>query len=170
MYVCMRTPSFDRKAFTAICSINRPSQKEELEDVHVVKSKTQLTEEDLELIEAAKETSDRLHVDEVHEVAAALRTTDKQVFTGIHIAAGVGFADVCGEVAAICTAVSHGAREFEAIVAIWGDGKGAYRLLTPCGRCREIISDFNPDTWVIVGSLDHPYKVKVSDLLPLKNP
>ena len=57
-----------------------------------------------------------------------------------------------------------------AIVAIWGDGKGAYRLLSPCGRCREIISDFNPDTWVIVGSLDHPYKVKVSDLLPLKNP
>jgi len=143
---------------------------EAMEDVYAVKSKTHLSKEDFELIEAAKATADRLHMDEVHEVAAALRTTDKQVFTGIHIEAGVGFADVCGEVAAICTAVSHGSRDYEAIVAIWGDGKGAYRLLSPCGRCREIISDFNQDTWVIVGSLDHPYKVKVSDLLPLKNP
>jgi len=133
-----------------------------------LESKTELIKEDLELIEAAKEAADRLHVDHVHEVAAALRTKDKKVFTGIHIEASVGFADVCGEVAAICTAVSQGYRDFEAIVAIWGDGKGTYELLSPCGRCREVISDFNKDMWVIVGSLEHPYKVKVSDLLPLK--
>ena len=133
-----------------------------------MKSKTDLSEEDFKLIEAAKEAADRLHVDDLHEVAAALRTKDKKVFTGIHIEASVGFADVCGEVAAICTAVSHGYRDFEAIVAIWADGKGTYTLLSPCGRCRELISDFNKDTWVIVGSLEHPYKLKVSDLLPLK--
>jgi len=133
-----------------------------------LESKTELSNEDLELIEAAKEAADRLHVDDVHEVAAALRTKDKKVFTGIHIEASVGFADVCGEVAAICTAVSQGYRDFEAIVAIWGDGKGTYELLSPCGRCREVISDFNKNTWVIVGSLKRPYKVKVSDLLPLK--
>jgi len=133
-----------------------------------LQSKTELSKEDFELIEAAKEAADRLHVDDFHEVAAALRTKDKRIFTGIHIEASVGYADVCGEVAAICTAVSHGCRDFETIVAIWGDGKGTYELLSPCGRCREIISDFNKDTRVIVGSLDHPYKVRVSDLLPLK--
>ena len=133
-----------------------------------MQSKTELSKEDFELIEAAKEAADRLHVDDFHEVAAALRTKDKRIFTGIHIEASVGYADVCGEVAAICTAVSHGCRDFETIVAIWGDGKGTYELLSPCGRCREIISDFNKDTRVIVGSLDHPYKVRVSDLLPLK--
>ena len=133
-----------------------------------MESKTELNEEDHKLVEAAKETADRLHVDDVHEVAAALRTKDKKLFTGIHIDANVGFADVCGEVAAICTAVSHGHRDFEAIVAVWGDGKGSYRLLSPCGRCREITSDFNRDMWVIVGSLEHPYKVRISDLLPLK--
>lgn len=134
-----------------------------------LKSKTELSGEDHELIQAAKEAADRLHVDDTHEVAAALRTTDKKIFTGIHIEANVGFADVCGEVAAICTAVSHGCRDFEAIVALWGNGKGTYTLLSPCGRCRELISDFNMETWVIVGSLNHPYKVKVSDLLPLKS-
>ena len=133
-----------------------------------MESKTELSKIDHELIKAAKEAADRLHVDNFHEVAAAVRTTEKKVFTGIHIEANVGFADVCGEVAAICTAISHGYRNFEAIVAIWGDGKGTYKLLSPCGRCREIISDFNEDMWVIVGSLEHPYKVKIADLLPLK--
>jgi cytidine deaminase len=134
-----------------------------------LKLKTELSGEDHELIQAAKEAADRLHVDDIHEVAAALRTTDKKIFTGIHIEANVGFADVCGEVAAICNAVSHGCRDFKAIVALWGDGKGTYTLLSPCGRCRELISDFNMETWVIVGSLNHPYKVRVSDLLPLKS-
>jgi cytidine deaminase len=133
-----------------------------------LESKKRLSREDFELVEAAKEAADRLHVDDFHEVAAAVRTKDKRVFTGIHIEASVGYADVCGEIAAICTAISHGYRDFEVIVAIWGDGKGAYKLLSPCGRCREVISDFNKDTWVIVGSLEHPFKVRVSDLLPLK--
>ena len=131
-------------------------------------SKIELSEEDDRLIELAKETADRLHVDKVHEVAAAVRTKNKKVITGIHIESSVGYADVCGEVATICTAVSHGQRDFEAIAAIWSDGKGDYALLSPCGRCREVISDFSKDIWVIVGSLDQPFKVKVGDLLPLK--
>ena len=36
-------------------------------------TRTKLSEEDLELIEATKETSDRLHLEDVHEVATALR-------------------------------------------------------------------------------------------------
>jgi cytidine deaminase len=138
------------------------------EEAQLLTPKTKLDKEDLELIQAAKKTADRLHLDGIHEVAAALRTKSRIVFTGIHTNASVGFADICGEVAAICVAVSNGHRDFESIVAIWGDGKGSYRLLSPCGRCRELISDFNEDTWVIVGTLVQPYKVKISDLLPLK--
>ena len=133
-----------------------------------VNLKSALIAEDFELIEAAKETANRLHLDDIHEVAAALRTEEKKIFTGIHINANVGFADVCGEISAICHALAHGNRVFETIVAVWGDGNGKYELLSPCGRCRELISDFNEDTWVIVGSLDNPFKLKVSDLLPLK--
>lgn len=131
-------------------------------------SRTELNKEDFDLIQAAKETADRLHVDDIHTVAAALRTKDKKVFTGIHTNASCGFADVCGEVAALCHALAHGYRDFEAIVAVWGDGKGTYELLSPCGRCRQLISDFGGNIWIIVGSLEHPYKVTVADLLPLK--
>ncbi|MGD0803218.1 MAG: cytidine deaminase [Candidatus Bathyarchaeia archaeon] len=130
--------------------------------------KSKLSDEDTKLIQVAKETADKLHLDGIHEVASALRTRKKQIFTGIHTNANVGFADVCGEVAAMCHALAHGEREYEAIVAVWGDGRGKYELLSPCGRCRELISDFSKDTFVIVGSLDEPYKVKISDLLPLK--
>ena len=132
-------------------------------------SRTELNEEDFDLIRAAKETADRLHLDDIHAVAAALRTKDKKVFTGIHTNASCGFADVCGEVAALCHALAHGYRNFETVVAVWGDGKGNYELMSPCGRCRQLISDFDSNIWIIVGSLEQPYKVTVADLLPLKS-
>lgn len=130
--------------------------------------KTALTPEDHELIRAARETLDHLYLEDRHEVSAALRTKKGNIYAGIHIEAKVGFADVCGEVAAICHAVAHGERDFDAIVAMWR-GKKGYEIPSPCGRCREVISDFGADTWVIIGTPESPYKVRVSELLPLKN-
>lgn len=128
----------------------------------------QLDHKDLELIEHAKETRRRLYRAGRYEVAAALRTGSGEVFTGIHIEANVGFADVCGEVSAICHAVAHGHSDLDTIVALGGDGPDRIYLMPPCGRCREVISDMNPEAWVIVGSLAQPYKVRVSELLPMK--
>ncbi len=129
----------------------------------------ELAESDYELIEQAKQIADDLHVDDLHEVASALRTASGDVFGGIHIEASVGFADVCGEVAALCNMVNGGQRELETIVAIYGDGQGNHWLLAPCGRCRELISDFNREAMVIVGTLDAPQKVSVAELLPMKD-
>ena len=123
---------------------------------------------DQELIEHAKEALFRLYVKGRHEVASALRTASGQVFTGMHIEAAVGFADVCGEVAAICHAVAHGCRDVDTIVALTGDGAEAVQLMAPCGRCREVISDFNRNAWVIVGTVERPYKMRITELLPLK--
>src|ERR1051325_9583877 len=103
----------------------------------------ELTAAHQELIQTAKITADRLHVDKIHEVAAALRTTSGELFFGIHIEASVGYADVCGEVAALCNMVASGRRDLDVIVAVTGNGRGKYELLAPCGRCRELISDFN---------------------------
>ena len=130
----------------------------------------ELTHDDEELIRGAKSTADALHLDGIHEVAAALRTASGAVFTGIHIEASVGYADVCGEVAALCNMVSAGSRDLHSIVAVSGNGRGAYELLAPCGRCRELISDFSSEAWVIVGTLERPYKVRIRELMPLKLP
>jgi cytidine deaminase len=123
---------------------------------------------DRELIDHAKEALLRLYMKGRHEVAAAVRTASGEVFAGIHIEAAVGFADVCGEIAAICHAVAHGCRDVDTIVALTGDESGEVQLMAPCGRCREVISDFNKNAWVIVGTVDRPYKMRAAELLPLK--
>lgn len=130
--------------------------------------RTELDATDLELIEHAKEARERLYIKGKHEVAAALRTASGEVFTGIHIEAAVGFADICGEIAAICHSVAHGCRDIDTIVALTGDRPEEIQLMVPCGRCREMISDFNRNAWVIVGAVDQPYKVRIAELLPLK--
>lgn len=127
-----------------------------------------LSQEDRELVEGAKATADRLYLRDLHEVAASLRTASGTIYSGIHIEASVGFADVCGEVAAICNMVSSGEREIEAIVAVHSDGNGNYRILSPCGRCRELISDFSMEASVIVGPIEQPETVAISELLPRK--
>jgi cytidine deaminase len=132
-------------------------------------NREKLSVKDVELIDKAVETADQLYLKDVHEVAASLRTQAGLVFSGIHIEADVGFADICGEVAAICHAVAHGHRDINTIVAVYRDDVGRTEILPPCGRCREVISDLNPHCWVIVGTLDDPFKVDVAELLPLKS-
>ena len=137
-----------------------------------------LNEKDLEVLEQARAASDRLYLQGIQEVGAALRTTSGQIFSGIHFETSTGFANICGEIAAICCMVAAGQRELETIAAVARDPQGEHYLLPPCGRCREVISDFNPQAWVIVTSLgDHwdasaitsPVKVRIGDLLPLKS-
>jgi len=137
-----------------------------------------LNEQDLEVLEQARLASERLYLQGIQEVGAALRTTSGQFFSGIHFETSTGFANVCGEIAAICCMVAAGQRDLETIAAVWRDPNGEHYLLPPCGRCREVISDFNPRAWVIVTSLaDHwdasaiasPAKVRIGELLPLKS-
>ena len=131
--------------------------------------RTKLTLKDQALITAVRETFDRLYIKDRHEVAAALRTRGGDIYTGIHFEASVGFADVCGEVSAICHALAHGERDYEAIVAMWRTEEGVFELPSPCGRCCELISDFGKDTWFIMGTPKHPFKLRIGELLPLKN-
>jgi cytidine deaminase len=139
---------------------------------------TELSEQDGEVLRQAIEASNRLYVEGIQEVGAALRTRTGHVFSGIHFETSTGFANVCGEIAAICGMVSAGHRDLDAIAAVWRDSKGEHYLLPPCGRCREVISDFNPYAWVIVTTMpdhwdvtaiDRPAKVRIADLLPLKS-
>lgn len=122
---------------------------------------------DCELIEVARRTADTLYLENVHKVASAVRTRTGHVFAGINIATRMPFADVCGEVAALSAMVGAGHRDPGIIVAVRRK-LDVHDLMPPCGRCRELISDFDLDTWVIIGTLEQPRKVRVSELLPCK--
>jgi cytidine deaminase len=127
-----------------------------------------LDAQDRDLIEKARRTAEALLVVDRHEVAAAVRTGSGKVFTGINIQTGESFANVCGEVAAVCCMVAGGSVDLDTIVAVRVNGRGESKILSPCGRCREIIHDFNPRAWVIVGAIGAERKVPISDLLPMK--
>ena len=139
---------------------------------------TPLSEQDADVLRRAISASDHLYVKGIQEVGAAVRTGSGKVFSGIHFETSTGFANVCGEIAAICCMVSAGHRDLETIAAVWRDSNGQHYLLPPCGRCREVISDFQPAAWVIVttmpehwdaAAIDRPGKVRIADLLPLKS-
>jgi len=64
------------------------------------------------------------------------------------------------------TAKSAGEREFDTIVAVLGDAPN--HLLPPCGNCRQMLLDYNPEIKVILNDENlNVVKVAISDLLPL---
>jgi len=139
---------------------------------------SELSEQDTAVLRGAVEAADRLYVRGIQEVAAAVCTTSGALFSAIHFETSTGFATVCGEVAAICCMVAAGYRDLATIAAVWRDPDGNHFLLPPCGRCREVISDFNATAWVIittahnhwdVGAIQQPAKVRIAELLPLKS-
>jgi cytidine deaminase len=139
---------------------------------------TELSEADRALLQHAIDAADRLYVHGIQEVGAAVRTSSGQIFAGIHFETATGFANVCGEVAALCCMVAAGHRDLETVAAVWRDPAGKHYLLPPCGRCREVISDFNPQAWVIMttisdhwdaAAIEQPVKVCVADLLPRRS-
>jgi cytidine deaminase len=132
----------------------------------------------MDVVRQAIAASDRLYVQGLQEVAAAVRTTTGHIFSAIHFETAASFATVCGEIAALCCMVAAGHRDLALIVAVWRDSQGRHFVLPPCGRCREVISDFNPDAEVIVTTLpnhwdvaaiDHLAKVPIAGLLPLRS-
>jgi len=138
---------------------------------------TELNEQDVELLKIAIEASNRLYVKGIQEVGAAVRTAAGNTFSGIHFETAGGFANICGEITAICCMVSAGHRDLDTVAAVWRSPEGSHYPLPPCGRCREVISDFNPNAWVIVttiqnhwdiNAIDNLGKVRITDLLPLK--
>jgi cytidine deaminase len=97
------------------------------------------------------------------DVAAALITTAGHVFTGVCLdtECGLGF---CAEHSAIAEMLKARECQIEMIVAV--DHRG--QVMSPCGRCRELIwqvADSNRDTMVVLGP---EHCVRLVDLLPFR--
>lgn len=134
--------------------------------------KYQVTKEDYELIEAAKEKISSLYEDDKHHVGAAIRTSSKKVVSAVHIEAYVGRITVCAEAITIGKAIADGDKGFDTIVAVrhpYSDEiNREIKVVSPCGMCRELISDYSPNCFVIIEENDEIIKVKIQELIPLK--
>ncbi len=96
-------------------------------------------------------------------VGAALITEGDKIYTGCNIESSSYSLTICAERTAIFKAISEGEREFKAI-AVAGDTEG---FISPCGACRQVISDLcgNIDV-VLINSKNETKVMKTSELLP----
>lgn len=97
-----------------------------------------------------------------YQVGAALLTKTGKVYTGCNIENAAYTPSICAERVAIFKAVSEGESEFEAIAVVTKDGG------SPCGVCRQVMSEFMLDAQVIIADSDGKQhaEMSVSELLP----
>ena len=97
------------------------------------------------------------------QVGAAVLCADGKIFTGCNIEnASFGLA-VCAERVAIFKAISEGSTKFKAIAVISDTDKPC----SPCGACRQVISEFGKDIPLIMANLKGDFKIKkIKELLP----
>ena len=104
---------------------------------------------DEKLVALAKEAMEHAYVPySKFRVGAALLTKDGRVFKGCNIENASYGATNCAERTAIFKAVSEGCREFDAIAIVASSGDYA----SPCGICRQVLSEFMPEGKVILDS------------------
>lgn len=127
-----------------------------------------MDERDADLLRTARDLLARTYVEGRHEVAAALRTTDGRVHTGVHVDASARRPSICAEGAALASAIADGPLDIEAIVAVQYKPAGVFRVIAPCGSCRELISDYSPDARVHVWDDGEVRAVPALSLLPFK--
>ena len=131
-----------------------------------------ITDDDLKLIETAKRTIKKGYKENWHSIGASLRTKDGEVFSSIHFDATVGRISICAEPIAMANAIMAGHEKLDTIVAVKHPnekrGRPDYEVVSPCGMCREMITDYDPDTKVIIKTAEGLKKVYMKDLLPFK--
>ncbi|PKO01082.1 MAG: cytidine deaminase [Chloroflexi bacterium HGW-Chloroflexi-4] len=123
-----------------------------------------MDDNDNQLIEIARELISKRFKEDHHHIAATLRTISGNIFSGVHVEAYIGRITVCGEAIAIGAAATGGDTEIDTIVAVNELGD----IVSPCGMCRELISDYSINARVIIVRNGKPVKVNILELLPDK--
>ena len=96
-------------------------------------------------------------------VGAALLFENGEIVRGCNVENSSYGMTLCAERNAMAAAVSMGLREpiAAAITGVTGE------MCTPCGACRQFLSEFNPDMEIILQDGNALISLKLSELLPL---
>lgn len=100
-----------------------------------------------QLIEEAKKAREMAYVPySKFQVGAALLTSDGRVFHGCNIENAAYSMCNCAERTALFKAYSEGERDFTMMAVI----ANSERPVTPCGACRQVISELCPKDMVVI--------------------
>lgn len=122
---------------------------------------------DQELYTAARQAAENSYSPySKFRVGAVVVADDGRVFTGANIENAAYPASSCAEATAINTAAAAGVRRIQSVTVACvdaGDIEGSY----PCGRCRQIMSEFDVERVLVTAGLGSEERVHTLDeLLP----
>ena len=94
-------------------------------------------------------------------VGAAVLTASGKIYTGcsVDLRCGIGF---CAEHSAVAEMLKHHEARVKAVVAVNDNGV----VLPPCGRCRELLYQIDPENLDTDIVLDRDEVMKLRELLP----
>ena len=96
-------------------------------------------------------------------VGAALLEKNGNIYHGCNIENSAYGLTVCAEVVALFKAISEGKRALIAIAIVTDTPE----LVFPCGACRQILAEFNPDITIVMANLNDKKRImRLSELLP----
>ncbi len=122
-----------------------------------------------ELVEIAKKTGENAYAPYSNfKVGAALLTKSGNVYKGCNVENSSYGLTICAERAAISNAVSNGEKEFIKMAIVGGfTEKQNESLLTPCGACMQIMSEFNPDLeLILLNTVGKIITINLKELFP----
>ena len=115
------------------------------------------------LISAARTAQARAYAPYSHfRVGAALEASDGSVFTGCNVENASYGLTICAERAAVCAAVSAGAKRFRRAVVVSDVDPPA----APCGACRQVLAEFGLDLPIDGVGSKQTVSWRLSELLP----
>ncbi len=115
------------------------------------------------LIEAALKASKNAYAPYSHfKVGCAILCKNGKIITGVNVENSSYGLTICAERNAIAQAIKEGIREFDALVCVESK-KG---IITPCGACRQVLTEFNPELKVLIKKGGKESFINLSKLLP----
>ena len=116
-----------------------------------------------QLLEFAKQASNASYSPySKFKVGAAVLCEDDKVFCGTNIENASYGLSVCAERVAVWTAIANGVKKIKAVAVYCKKGS-----VTPCGACRQVISEFSKNADIIYNTEKGNIKIeKISSLLP----
>ncbi|MEP7243975.1 MAG: cytidine deaminase [Gammaproteobacteria bacterium] len=140
--------------------------------VTLVTPPAEMSQADVQLLHLAQELLGRVWVHGRHEVATALRASDGGIYTGVHLEGSCRRSSICAEGVALGTARAgidpSLPLRIDSVVSVQIKPAGQFRIIAPCGVCRELISDYSPDAIVWITGDNGVEPVRALDLLPSK--
>jgi len=122
-----------------------------------------LTQPDLALLAFAREAQENSYSPYSGFRVGAAVYANGDIFQGVNVENAAYPATMCAERSAISAAVAAGCRDITAI-GIVGDSESP---TVPCGCCRQVLAEFNPEMRVIMGGVtDEVLVMTLEELLP----